>query len=205
MCNILCYLLTHRCEIYLINLHFLCIIIFVLFLGSITNSEEIEPDESGQNRSEYVVSNNKSSCPKELHKEKQSTEMRPPAASVKRVKKRVVSKLKLKFWNISRDSAIGQNCTECSRGEAIWPVRKVCCGRASSVAAATSNFTTTGNSEFYHLFLANIFGAWNPNLNSREASHVPFSPSSDYSLSTSSNDDDVLKQVMFQTFGPSSV
>jgi len=37
------------------------------------------------------VSNNKSSCPKELHKEKQSTEMRPPAALVKRVKKRVVS------------------------------------------------------------------------------------------------------------------
>ena len=47
------------------------------------------------------------------------------------------------------------------------------------------------------------------NLNSREASHVPFLPvpfsPSDYSLSTSSNDDDVLKQVMFQTFGPSSV
>ncbi|XP_025407496.1 uncharacterized protein LOC112681462 [Sipha flava] len=32
------------------------------------NSEEIEPDEDGQNCSEYVVSNNESSCPKEFHK-----------------------------------------------------------------------------------------------------------------------------------------
>lgn len=38
-----------------------------------------------------MLSNNESSYPKELHKEKQSIEMRPPAASVKRVKKRVVS------------------------------------------------------------------------------------------------------------------
>lgn len=48
-------------------------------------------NEDGQNCSEYVVSNNESSCPKELYKEKQLTEMRPPAASVERVKKRVAS------------------------------------------------------------------------------------------------------------------
>jgi uncharacterized membrane protein YccC len=155
------------------------------------------------------VSNNESSCPKELHKEKQSTEMRPPAASVKRVKKRVVSdensnsEISVAIQQLDK---IAQNAAE------EKPYDQFGKFVAAELRQLPQRQAILLQQEIQNSIIRSKLTSLEPavNSNSREASHVPFSPvpfspSSDYSLSTSSNDDDVLKQVMFQTFGPSSL
>jgi hypothetical protein len=130
--------------------------------------------------------------------------MRPPAASVKRVKKRVVS-------DENSNSEISVAIQQLDKIAQNAAKEKLYDQFGKFVVAELRQFPQRQaillQQEIQNSIIRSKLTSLEPavNLNSREASHVPFSPSSYYSLPTSSNDDDVLKQVMFQTFRPSSV
>lgn len=152
--------------------------------------------------------NNDSSCPKQRYKEKQPTEMRPPPASVKKVKKRVVSD---ETSNSEISVAIHQLDKIAQNAAEEKPYDQFGKFVAAELRQLPQRQAILLQQEIQNSIIRSKLTALEPaiNLNSRETNDVPFSPSPNYSFttqSTSSNDDDVLRQVMIQTFGgPSSV
>lgn len=153
------------------------------------------------------MSNNDRSYLKERYKDKQSAEMKPPAASMKRVKKRVVSnetsnsQISVAIHQLDK---IAQNTVEDKLYDQFGKFVE------AELPQLPQRQAILLQQEIQNSIIRSKLTSLEPavNLNFRETSDVPFLLSSDYSFATqsiSSNEDDILKQIMIQTFGPMKV